>query len=77
MEKKIGPTGRFPEGKINEHDEGELRIGIPTDGEKVVVSFGVPVLWLAMTGDQAIELGDALTKHGRKANGWDGGINEN
>ena len=24
----VGPTGRFPQGKLNENDEGELRIDV-------------------------------------------------
>ncbi|MEI9971099.1 MAG: hypothetical protein WDO73_03045 [Ignavibacteriota bacterium] len=26
--RNLGPTGQFPNGKVNEHDQGELRIAI-------------------------------------------------
>ena len=45
-----GPTGRFPEGKQNAEDEGELRVAIATDVPNNVVrmDFGKPVKWLSM-----------------------------
>jgi hypothetical protein len=63
-EKKIGPTGEFPEGKLTEHDEGALNIGIAADIEKRVVhiQFGKPVAWLAMEKSYALGLADSIRK---------------
>jgi len=49
----IGPTGRFPQGKFNEQDEGELAIGLAMHENKIVVSFGTPILWTVMDIDTA------------------------
>lgn len=62
MKTKLGATGAYPFGKLNEHDEGELRfaIGADHDASKVVLSFGSPVAWLAMNPQEAGELGKLL-----------------
>lgn len=45
----IGPTGQFPQGQLNEHDEGELRVAVGVEGGKVVVHFGKKIAWICMT----------------------------
>jgi len=57
-----GPTGNFPEGKLNDDDEGELAIAIIADKTKQVVAidFGKPVHWLAMPRANAIEFANIL-----------------
>jgi len=64
MDKKIklGATGKFPEGKLNKDDEGGLRFAIASDQEKqiVVIDWGKPVSWLAMTKKEALALGNAI-----------------
>jgi hypothetical protein len=49
-EKKPGPTGQFPRGKLHESDEGELRARCAVDREKkvMIIDFGKPVTWLAL-----------------------------
>lgn len=65
----LGKTGRFPHGKIQESDEGEIRFQVGRQGNKVLLDFGKrPIAWIGMTGDQAIELGNSLRKHGIKLN---------
>jgi hypothetical protein len=58
----LGATGRFPEGKLNEHDEGEIAFAVAADPEhkKILIHFGTPVAFLGMTGEQAIQLGQML-----------------
>lgn len=64
MGKGFGKTGNFPNGKMNEHDEGELRYGVAADPEAgvVVLNFGTPVAALGLPPQNAIELGMALIK---------------
>ena len=50
---RIGPTGQFPEGRLNQDDEGEIAIAICADHGNVVIQFGKPVAWLAMPPEQA------------------------
>lgn len=39
---KFGATGKFPQGKLNEDDEGAIQIGIAFDPTKqiVMINFG-------------------------------------
>lgn len=56
----LGATGQFPEGKLNDDDEGEIRIAIGATGGKVVIDFGKPVAWLGFTTQQAREIAASL-----------------
>lgn len=59
-EQMPGPTGEFPEGRLNEHDEGELMIGLVAHKGKVVLNFATPVAWLALNPNQAIQIANVL-----------------
>lgn len=58
----IGPTGKFPHGKIAPNDGGELNVSVGTVGDKVEVQFGTWVNWLGMTADQARTLAAGLVE---------------
>lgn len=60
---ELGATGRFPQGKVAPHDEGELRLGVANDKGKVFVDFGKPIRSLGMDPEQANELADLLKRH--------------
>jgi len=61
---KLGATGDFPRGQLNEDDEGGLMLGIGYDSEDNVVriDFGKSVAWLAFPPDQAVEFAQAILK---------------
>lgn len=61
-EKRFGATGQFPYGKLGPTDEGELQAGMAIVGDKVVIQFGKPVSWTAMTAEQAINFAILLRK---------------
>jgi hypothetical protein len=63
--KPFGATGDFPQGKLNDHDEGGLKIGVAYDKLDgiVRVEFGKPVAWLGLPPPEAIELGKLLLRH--------------
>ena len=65
INKQLGPTKQFPEGKLTDKDEGEIAFAIGVVNKKVVINFGSPVAWFGMLPSQAIELGEILIKHGR------------
>lgn len=48
----LGPTGRYPEGKLTKNDEGEIKIGIVAYKGKVVINFGKPIVSLGMNVQQ-------------------------
>lgn len=55
-----GPTGKFPEGKLDDSDEGQLMMAVSEDQGKVRVDFGTEVKWFAVKPEQAREIGNAL-----------------
>lgn len=61
----LGATKKFPEGKMNEHDEGEIRFAITADKERNVVhiNFGGPVVWVSLNKSQALEIADVLRRN--------------
>ena len=60
---RLGATGEFPDGKLDETDEGELMMAVGHDDRLVQVKFGKPVAWFALTPDRALELASALAAH--------------
>jgi hypothetical protein len=56
----VGPTGDYPQGKLNAEDEGGLIIAISTKDNAVRVDFGKPVAWIAYDADTAIGFAHAL-----------------
>lgn len=62
-DEKIGATGNYPDGKLNEHDEGELAIRISHDDRLITIEFGKPVSWFAFKPEQAIEFAEMIIEH--------------
>jgi hypothetical protein len=58
----LGPTGKYPDGQLNEDDQGQIRIAIGQQNGKVVMSFGRPIAWIGFTKEEAKEIGTALIK---------------
>jgi hypothetical protein len=61
----LGATGTFSQGKIDDTDEGDLKLGVAYDKLNGIVriDFGKPVAWLGMPPEQAIQLGKLLLKN--------------
>lgn len=60
---RLGPTGRFPGGKLTSNDEGEIAFGVSTLKGKVVVAFGKPIASLGMSAKEARLLANSLRKN--------------
>ena len=60
--KGVGPTGQFPDGRINESDGGQLTVATAADPTRglVLIDFGAAVAWLAMTPAAALAFADDL-----------------
>lgn len=58
----LGATGNFPNGKLADHDEGEIKLAVAADVKRGVVlfDFGKPVRSLGLTYDEAMALSDSL-----------------
>ena len=52
----LGATGRYPEGRLNPNDEGELAFAVGIEEGKIALRFGKPVAWFAMNRQQALQL---------------------
>lgn len=59
-EELIGPTGKFPAGKIHPTDAGEIAFSVSVKSGKIIVAFGAPVAWIGLSTDQADALADLL-----------------
>lgn len=53
VRKQLGATGKFPNGKLNDNDEGEIKIAIGIVEDNVVIDFGKPIRSLAMPPENA------------------------
>lgn len=59
----LGPTGEFPEGRLADHDEGEIQIAVTHSQGKVVINFGSPVAFIGFTPEQADDIAYLILKH--------------
>lgn len=60
MKPSLGPTGKFPEGKLNPFDDGGLRFAVSTEKGVVRVDFQTPVSWLGLPPQIAIAFANIL-----------------
>ena len=62
--KKLGHTGKFPHGRLNKDDEGELMLGIAVDknNKTVIINFGRPVAWIGLKYSDAIAVSKSLAE---------------
>ncbi len=60
--REFGASGKFPQGKLEDSDEGELRMGVAYDklNGVVRVEFGKPVAWLGLPPPEARRLAQML-----------------
>jgi len=56
----LGATGKFPQGKLKNDDEGELRMAIFEKDGKIVINFGKKLSWIGFDKEQARKLGNLL-----------------
>jgi hypothetical protein len=64
----LGATGNFPDGKLNDEDEGELALQVGADERgNIVLNFGKPLEWIAMPPASARQLAQHLLDHADRA----------
>ena len=56
-----GPTGDYPDGKLNDDDKGGLMMAIQVENGNIRIDFGTPTAWFALDPDAAIAFAAALT----------------
>lgn len=57
-----GATGEFPEGKLNDADEGEIAVAIYSKDGRLVLNFGKKLSFVALKKDQVIIFAEELIK---------------
>lgn len=63
----IGPTGKYPQGKILPDDFGELKLAVSSWRGEVRIDFGVPVSWFTLPPDTAREFANTILKYAGEA----------
>lgn len=63
MRQALGATGRHPQGKLVQDDEGEIQIAVGHADGKVVVEFGKSIAWIGFSPDQALDLAQSIRAH--------------
>lgn len=58
----LGPSGDYPNGKLNEDDEGGLflQVGMDEQNQIVLMDFGAPTAWIGMTPEDALRVAEML-----------------
>lgn len=59
----LGATKQFPQGQLNEHDEGEIRLMIGHEKGKVILNFGTQITWVGFDPEQAKQLAQSILEH--------------
>ena len=62
---RLGPTGRFPGGKLTADDDGEILMGVGRRDDIVILEFGKATKWLGMPPRQALSLAALLIHHAK------------
>ncbi len=57
----------FPDGKLNEEDEGAISTAIGIEDGKVMILWPKPVTWIAFPPDLADQFADAIKERAQEA----------
>lgn len=63
----LGPTGVHPDGKLDDYDDGELGLGVTHLNGKVVMSFGIPIVAMGMSPNEARDIAASLLRNAAAA----------
>lgn len=67
MPDQPGATGDYPDGKLNDDDEGGLGMRIGVVQGRVVIDFGKPVTWIGFRPNEAYDIAKLIRKHAKRA----------
>lgn len=60
---KLGATGTYPQGKLNQDDEGGLHFSVSEEDGVIKLDFGKQVSWIGMPPEGARQLAAILIRH--------------
>lgn len=58
---------QYPDGKLNDDDEGQAEIRVGEQDGKVIVAFEKPMRWIAMNPQEAADLSSLILKRAKQA----------
>ena len=58
----IGPTGKFPGGRMRDDDKGELNIGFSHVDGQIIIAFTTPVTWIGCDPEDARAIANELLR---------------
>ena len=58
---------KYPNGKLNDDDEGALDMAVTVEKGTVMIYFPKPVEWIGLPPDMAIALGQILIQRAKEA----------
>ena len=60
--KRLGATGRYPDGKLDNSDQGEILFDVKSckENDRVFLTFGEPITGIGFTYEQAMALADDM-----------------
>lgn len=59
-------TGEFPNGRLNDDDQGAVAVAIAHQNGAVTLQFPKNLNWIGFTPEQAIDIAQSLIEHARK-----------
>jgi hypothetical protein len=70
---RLGPTGDFPRGAIDEHDQGEIKMAIAANPstQTVLMHFGKNITWVGFGPNDARALAKSLMAKAKELDGMD------
>jgi hypothetical protein len=61
------PFRKFPRGRLNATDEGEVAMGVTVKDDVVIIAFPYQVTWIGLPAEQAEELAETLKQRAQEA----------
>ena len=70
-DKDKDPTGKFPNGRLNNYDEGELAIAVTADQANgvIIIDFNKEIGWLGLKPEEAYSLSATLFQKAKEIEG--------
>lgn len=57
----------YSRGKLNEYDEGDLKIAVGVEQDCVKIIFEKEISWIALPAEQALQLAEAIVNRAKQA----------
>lgn len=62
----LGPTGKFPAGRLDQNDGGELKAAVYLQHNRLIIEWGVPIDWVGLDKAGALEMAKVIKEKAEK-----------